>query len=162
MFCFFVSDIIIIIIIIVIICLNSNIFFLGQINTLLESGSAVLQTISAEKPDERMSKKNYASSYIILACDLYTIFLDTGNFRSWTEEECVRWVKTEGIFSVERHLQKFVEMYCRGGDFDTYTQSDFMAGGLPLGPAKHLFNAIQELIRSKDERGHIIYLYLMP
>ncbi len=59
-FCFvlfcFVSDIIIIIIIIIIICLNSNIFFLGQ-NTLSESGSAVLQTISAEKPDERMSRR---------------------------------------------------------------------------------------------------------
>ncbi len=67
----------------------------------------------------------------------------------------MRWVKAKRIFSVERHLQTFVEMCCRGGDFDTFTQSDFMAGGLPLGPAKHLFNAIQELIRSKDERIYI-------
>ncbi len=73
----------------------------------------------------------------------------------------MKWVEEKGFMDKE-DLEVFAKMKCRGDNFDKYTQSDFMAGGLPLGPAKDLFLAIQELIRSKDERGHIIYLYLMP
>ncbi len=73
----------------------------------------------------------------------------------------MRWVKAKRIFSVERHLQTFVDMYYRGEDFDKITVSNLKEDGLPAGPARTLHAAIQELIRSKDERGHIIYLYLM-
>ncbi len=70
-------------------------------------------------------------------------------------------VKTKSIFTAEPHLQTFVDMYYRGEDFDKITQEK-LEKRLPEGPAMRLFNAIQELIRSKNERGHIIYLYLMP
>ncbi len=70
----------------------------------------------------------------------------------------MRWVKTKRIFTQEPHLKQFVDMCYCGEDFDSITRSDLKEGGLPLAPAKRLFNAIQELIRSKDERGHIIFL----
>ncbi len=74
----------------------------------------------------------------------------------------MKWVEANNILDDEDDLAIFAKMKCRGGDFDAYTQSDFMSGGLPLGPAKHLFNAIQELIRSKDEGGHIIVASFFP
>ncbi len=70
----------------------------------------------------------------------------------------MRWVKTKRIFTQEPHLKQFVDMSYRGEDFDKITESRLKEGGLPAGPAMRLFNAMQELIRSKDERGHIIFL----
>ncbi len=69
----------------------------------------------------------------------------------------MKWVEEKGFMDKE-DLEMFANMYYRGEDFDKISESRLKEGGLPPGPAMRLFNAIQELIRSKDERGHIIYL----
>ncbi len=46
----------------------------------------------------------------------------------------MKWVEEKGFMDKE-DLEVFAKMKCRGDNFDKYTQSDFMAGGLPLGPA---------------------------
>jgi hypothetical protein len=82
---------------------------------------------------------------------IYVLFFSTGNFRHWTKEECVKWVE-EKCFMDKEDLEMFAQMKFRGEDFDSITRSDLKEGGLALAPAKRLFNAVQELIRSKDER----------
>ncbi len=46
-------------------------------------------------------------------------FSSTGNFRSWTKEQCVKWVEEKGFMDKE-DLEMFANMYYRGEDFDRY------------------------------------------
>ncbi len=71
----------------------------------------------------------------------------------------MKWVEVNNIFDDEDDLEIFAKMKYRGEDFDSITLEK-LEKRLPEGPAMRLFNAMQELIRSKDERGHIIYFYL--
>ncbi len=86
-----------------------------------------------------------------------SIFLDTGNFRSWTKVQCVKWVEEKGVMDKE-DLEMFAKMKCRGDNFDSLTVSNLKEDGLPPGPARTLHAAIQELIRSKNERTYNISL----
>jgi hypothetical protein len=63
----------------------------------------------------------------------------------------VKWVEANKIFDDKDDLEIFEKMKYRGEDFDKITQLQ-LEKRLPDGPAMRLFNAIQELIRSKDER----------
>jgi hypothetical protein len=88
----------------------------------------------------------------------FFFFFSTGNFRSWTKEQCVKWVEANKIFDDRDDLEIFAKMKYRGEDFDKISVSILKEDGLAAGPAMRLFNAMQELIKSKDERTYIIYL----
>ncbi len=70
----------------------------------------------------------------------------------------MKWVEEKGIMDKE-DLETFAKMKYRGAHFELITRSD-LEKRLPPGPALSLDIAIQELIRSKNERGHIIFLYM--
>ncbi len=70
----------------------------------------------------------------------------------------MKWVEEKGIMDKE-DLEIFAKLKYRGAHFELITRSD-LERRLPPGSALGLDIAIQELIRSKDERGQYIYIYL--
>ncbi len=63
----------------------------------------------------------------------------------------MKWVEAKGVMDKE-DLEIFAKMKYRGEDYYKITESRLKEGGLPPGPAMRLFDAIQELIGSEDER----------
>lgn len=92
----------------------------------------------------RYGQASHNCDWVCYACD--TALHSIGNFHSWTEAECVRWVAGRDIIDAV-DLETFAKIKFRGTDFIKIAVKELEEVFAP-GPALRLFRAVRELIES--------------